>query len=88
MNIKEFNNKWQLYLEDRFYGLAIDDEDVISYLDKEFEREILRNDEFQYSQIKLKFGKSRVYTNSIKNSIWENKINEILLSKAMKIKII
>jgi len=78
MTLTEFNEKWKEYLEDGFYGLTIHDEDVIKYIDNEFEKEIKVNPSFIYSQIKLKFGTSRVYANSDKIFEWENEINKIL----------
>ena len=77
MTTEEFNKKYSAYLEERFYGLDIDHPEVIEYLDKEFEKEIEKNPEFQFSQIKMKFGSSRVYTNSDKSSEWESEIVRI-----------
>lgn len=78
MTVKEFDKKWEEYQEEGHYGLAIYDKRVTKYLDKEFTKEIKVNASFSFSQIKLKFGTSRVYANSEKTSIWENKINKIL----------
>jgi hypothetical protein len=77
MTAEEFNKKYSSYLEERFYGLDIDHPEVVDYLDKEFEKEIEKNPEFQFSQIKMKFGSSRVYTTSDKSSEWENEIDRI-----------
>ena len=77
MTAEEFNKKYSAYLEERFYGLDIDHPEVIEYLDNEFEKEIEKNPEFQFSQIKMKFGSSRVYTNSDKSSEWESEIVRI-----------
>ena len=77
MTAEEFNKKYSAYLEERFYGLDIDHPEVVDYLDKEFEKEIEKNPEFQFSQIKMKFGSSRVYTTSDKSSEWENEIDRI-----------
>ena len=77
MTAEEFNKKYSAYLEERFYGLDIDHPEVIEYLDKEFEKEVEKNPEFQFSQIKMKFGSSRVYTNSDKSSEWESEIVRI-----------
>ena len=77
MTTEEFNKKYSAYLEERFYGLDIDHPEVIEYLDKEFEKEVEKNPEFQFSQIKMKFGSSRVYTNSDKSSEWESEIVRI-----------
>lgn len=77
MTTEEFNKKYSAYLEERFYGLDIDHPEVIEYLDKEFEKEIEKNPAFQYSQIKMKFGSSRVYSTSDKSSEWEAEIDRI-----------
>ena len=79
MTAEEFNKKYSSYLEERFYGLDIDHPEVVDYLDKEFEKEIEKNPAFQYSQIKMKFGSSRVYTTSdrSKNFEWEAEIDRI-----------
>lgn len=78
MTIEEFDEKWKDYVEPGFYGLAINDPDVIAYLDKEFTEEIKTNPTFTFSQIKVKFGKARVYTKSEKNYEWEEYIDEII----------
>lgn len=78
MKAKEFNTKWKPYLEEGHYGLAISDERVIDYLDKEFEKEALVNKSFTYAQIKLKFGMARVYADSDKTSVWESEIDKML----------
>lgn len=77
MTTEEFNKKYSAYLEERFYGLDIDHPEVADYLDKEFEKEIEKNPEFQFSQIKMKFGSSRVYSTSDKSSEWEAEIDRI-----------
>lgn len=80
MTSKEFNQKWGKYLEDGHYGMAIEHQQVIEYLDNEFTKEIAINPSFNYSQIKGKFGTSRVYANSEKTSIWEDEINKLVNS--------
>jgi hypothetical protein len=77
MTAEEFNKKYSAYLEERHYGLDIDHPEVVDYLDKEFDKEIVKNPEFQFSQIKMKFGSSRVYTTSDKISEWEAEIDRI-----------
>ncbi len=77
MTAEEFNKKYSAYLEERHYGLDIDHPEVVDYLDKEFDKEIVKNPEFQFSQIKMKFGSSRVYTTSDKISEWETEIDRI-----------
>ena len=79
MTIDEFNEKYKNYLEVGHYGLAINDKEVIEFLDREFEREIKYNPYFSYSQIKLKYGMARVYlSNSNKDAEWEEQIDRII----------
>ena len=77
MTPEEFNKKYSIYLEEGHYGLDISHPEAVAYLDKEFEKEIEKNPEFKFSQIKMKFGYSRVYTTSDKNSEWESEIDRI-----------
>ncbi len=77
MTAEEFNKKFESHLEEGHYGLDIENPTIISYLDKEFEAEIQENPDFKYSQIKFKFGWSRVYTNSDKSSKWESEIDNL-----------
>ena len=82
MTVQEFNYKYRHHLEDGHYGLAISSPTVIDYLDKEFESEIewcrANGLHFEFSQIKSKFGMTRVYSNSHKDSEWEKRIDKIL----------
>ena len=78
MTSEDFNKKWNKYLEDGFYGMSIEHLQVIEYLDKEFTKEIEVNPSFNYAQIKMKFGSSRVYANSDKTSDWEDEINRLV----------
>lgn len=78
MTSDEFNKKWSKYLEDGFYGLSIEHPQVIEYLDKEFTEEVKNNPSFNYAQIKMKFGTSRVYASSDKTSAWEAEINGLV----------
>ena len=82
MTMEMFDEKWLPFLEEGFDGLTINDENVINYLDKEFEKEIIVNSNFTYAQIKLKFGSSRVYANSSKDREWEITIDQILNDKS------
>ena len=77
MTAEEFNNKFKSHLEEGHYGMAIESQAIISYLDKEFEAEIQENPDFKYSQIKFKFGWAGVYTNSDKSSKWESEIDNL-----------
>lgn len=78
MTLENFNTKWKPYIEPRFYGASINHEGVLTYLDVEFEKEIEVNPDFNFAQIKLKFGTSRVYANSPNTRTWEIEIDRIL----------
>lgn len=70
---KEFNEKYKDFLVEGAYGLDIDDVHVVRYLDKQFQDLILIPD-FKYSQIKLKFGTCRFYTDlSIMKTVHERR---------------
>lgn len=75
----EFNEKYKDYLEEGYYGISLIDIDVLNYLDNEFMNEIEKNPDFNYSQIKSKFNKAYIYSNSKSNSLWEQEINTLLL---------
>ncbi len=75
---EEFNEKWKSHLEEGHYGMAINNEKVIEYMDKEFAEEEKINPDFTYSQIKLKFNSPRVYVESSNVLLWEREINKIL----------
>ena len=77
MNMINFNEKYEKYLEKGHYGLDIYNEEVVEYLDKEFEKEIKVNPNFSYSQIKMKFGTARIYAESDKTSEWEKAVDQI-----------
>jgi hypothetical protein len=80
MDIYEFNEKWKVHLEPGHYGLDIDNQNVIDYLDKTFIELKEKFSEFQYSQIKLKFGRARVYMEpyEINTNEIESNINKII----------
>ena len=61
-NSTEFNEKYKEYLEEGHYGMAIDIPAVVSYVDTVFQ-DLIKIEGFQFSQIKTKYGLSRVYTN-------------------------
>lgn len=54
MKADEFNNKWHRYLEPRHYGCALQNEEAVDYLDKEF-IELVKMPGFSFSQIKAKW---------------------------------
>lgn len=78
MQPNDFNAWFGNHLEEGHYGMSINDQRVMGALFDEFTKEIQRNPEFEYSQIKLKFGYARVYTNSAHDREWENHIDEML----------
>lgn len=83
MTAIEFNDKYKDYLEEGHYGLDIHDDNVINYLDKEFKK-LIKVPGFKYSQIKIKWGMSRVYVepwDKIDSAKLEKDIDNILKSK-------
>lgn len=86
MTAEEFDKKYEAYLEKGHYGLAIDDEAVINYLDERFQ-EFIKIPGFSYSQIKLKFGMARVYCepSSVPTSELETAIENILNNGRSKV---
>lgn len=79
MTVTGFNQKYRQYLEEGHYGLDINDPRVIAYLDEKFQ-ELIKVPGFSYSQIKLKFGMSRVYCepHEINTSEIKKEIDKIL----------
>ncbi len=64
MTSEEFNLKYKNYLEDGFYGLALNNEKAIQYLDEKFQ-EFVKRPDFKYSQIKSKFNSFCFYADGI-----------------------
>lgn len=62
---EEFNKKYEKYLESGYYGLAINNRNVIEYLDHKFEKLIKKHPDFIYSQIKMKFNSCCFYADNI-----------------------
>jgi len=60
----EFNTKYANNLATGFYGLAINNEDVVNYLDRRFQ-EFIKLPDFKYYQIKMKYGFSSVYCDGL-----------------------
>ena len=79
MNCQEFNEKWGAYLKEGFYGHNINIPEVTAFLDELFE-ELTKLPDFQYSQIKLKFGKARFYGSLSRrmNEMIEREIDRIV----------
>ncbi len=61
MDAIEFNQKWKSRLEEGHYGLDIDTPEIVNYVDTQFKVLDLLYPDFKYSQIKIKYGKARVY---------------------------
>lgn len=64
LNREEFNNKYKAWAEEGFEDqlLMIDDDEIIDFLDRVFE-DFTRIPDFRFSQIKVKFGTCRFYSN-------------------------
>lgn len=71
MTTKQFNEKYTDWLVPRYRGLEISNPDVIEYLDKRF-TEFIKNDNFKYYQIKMKFGSARFYADGLSRGELEN----------------
>lgn len=59
---KEFNNKYNAYLEKDHGGMQIQVPSVLAYVDEIF-NDLTQIPGFKYQQVKCKFGLARVYTN-------------------------
>ena len=60
MTTDKFNEKYKDYIEEGHYGLDIENENIIKYLDDVF-KDLIKIPGFKYSQIKEKFGWLRFY---------------------------
>ena len=77
---EEFNEKYKDFLEEGHYGMTLGNKDVLKYLDAEFSQEIKQNPDFSYSQIKDKWGMTRIYAETLDPSItyeWERSVDSI-----------
>lgn len=61
MTVEEFNIKYKDYLEEGHYGLDINNQEVIKYLDNIF-IDLIKIPGFKYTQIKIKFSSIRFYS--------------------------
>jgi len=81
MTTKEFDKKYAEYLTPGFDGMEFEDPEIIDLCDQYFQ-EWIKIPEFDYQQIKSKFGTSRVYCGvgelAFDTSELEKKINKIL----------
>lgn len=81
MTAKEFNEKWADFIEEGFTGLEINSPEVAEYLDNAFTVYTLGGGvTFEFSQVKIKFGLARVYSNAgaMKDAQWGIAIDHIL----------
>jgi len=81
---EEFNDKWNDFLEHRHYGLDIENEEVVKYLDDIFTNELILIPNFSFSQIKTKYKSVRFYAEEIslaKQFEIEKAIEDILFIK-------
>jgi len=80
MTTSEFNEKYKDFIVKRFYGLDIQDDKVIKFLDIIFE-DLCKIPGFKYFQIKLKFNNACVYFEGVSRYmciIIEKEINKII----------
>ena len=83
MNREQFNAKYSNWLKEGHYGLSLVNEEVINYLDKEFQ-ELIKIPDFKYLQIKSKFDWYCFYCENVsleKRQEIENKIKKIYDSR-------
>lgn len=66
MTCKEFNQKYKNYIKEDFTGLEIENQEIINWLDDKFQ-EFIKTPDFQFSQIKTKFGNGRFYCEGLSN---------------------
>ena len=79
MTPEEFDEKYKDFLEEGHYGLALDNEEAIDYLDEKFQ-EFIKIPEFSFTQIKGKYHWFCFYCKGLDNHIVrevENKLFEI-----------
>ena len=69
--IEDFNKKYAKWLETGHYGLDIDEENIVKYLDHHF-KSFTKYPNFSYSQIKTKFSSVRFYCVGLPESIVHN----------------
>lgn len=80
MTAEQFNKKYEKWLERGHYGLDIDVDSVVEYLDEKFQ-ELTKNPHFSFSQIKTKFCWVCFYADGVTNeqrSEIERNIEELL----------
>ena len=63
MTREEFNEKYKDHIEEGFEGLAFEVPVVTHLLDWIWEQRIRINPDFEFAQVKSKFGNARIYSN-------------------------
>ena len=82
MTPEQFNEKYKDFLKEGHYGLAIEGEEFVKWLDEKFQ-EYIKQPGFSYSQIKTKFRSGRFYAEGITEEQQlevEGKIKELCMS--------
>lgn len=77
MRIEQFDKKWTSRLEEGFDGLSIAKFGIVKLVDETFTRWEKQYPDFTYSQIKVKFGTSRVYCDNVPSGELEKLEQEI-----------
>jgi len=75
-SLADFNLKFSNIIKGS--GIQIDNQEILDYLENEFDIEIKDNPDFFIWDIKLKLGTVRIVTNSDKQTEWESNANHIL----------
>ena len=87
MTTDEFNEKYKDYLSPGHYGMSIEIPEVIDLVDRKFE-EWSKLPGFHYTQVKLKFGMSRVYADAdgviLQTSALEHEIDKIIKTNIIR----
>jgi arginine/lysine/ornithine decarboxylase len=65
LTVSDFNKKYAPIIEPNFYGLAINDQEVITYLDRMFQSILQYEPDFTFAQIKTKFHNVVIYASGI-----------------------
>lgn len=79
MEYFQFNEKYKDYLEKGFDGLEFNHPEFNAWLDEKFQ-EFIKQPDFKFSQIKVKFGQGRFYCEGLsihQVNMVENKINSL-----------
>lgn len=74
----EFNVKYKDYLEHEFYGMEMENEEILKVADEAF-KEFIKVPGFKYYQLKNKFGYCRFYADNIDVDPLCTKIDKILI---------